>query len=134
MPTNRVLHVKDDSRWQSIWIRAKTFIFKCDLTVVTALRKVLFLAPSVCWLLSVYEISREPLSGLAPNYGGRRVWSFPGTSLKVKDSRSTVKGQGHHGQKRHFSALSEACVRFMFGKTSLAFLVFLFFSLSYCPK
>jgi len=35
--------------------------------------------------------------------------------LKVK-----VKGQGHQGQKRHFSALSAACMRFMFCKTSLA--------------
>jgi len=40
------------------------------------------------------------------------VWSIA-LSLKVK-----VKGQGHHGQKRHFSALPAACVRFMFGKTS----------------
>ena len=31
-----------------------------------------------------------------------------------------VKGQGHQGQKRHFSALLAACVRFMFGRTSLA--------------
>jgi len=37
-------------------------------------------------------------------------------SLKVK-----VKGQGHQDKKRHFSAVSAACVRFMFGKTSLAF-------------
>jgi len=36
-------------------------------------------------------------------------------SLKVK-----VKGQGNQGQKRYFSALSAAYVRFMFGKTSLA--------------
>jgi len=34
--------------------------------------------------------------------------------LKVK-----IKGQGHQRQKRHFSALSAVCVRFMFGKTSL---------------
>jgi len=33
---------------------------------------------------------------------------------------SRSKGQGHQGQKRHFSALSAACVRFVFGKTSLA--------------
>ena len=33
------------------------------------------------------------------------------TSLKAN-----VKGQGHQEQKRHFSALSAACVRFMFGK------------------
>jgi len=66
--------------------------------------------------LFVYEISREPLNGFAPNSLGRRVLSRVGTSLKVK-----VKGQGHRGQKTNFSALSAAgCVRFMFGKTSLA--------------
>jgi len=31
-----------------------------------------------------------------------------------------VKGQGHQGQKWHFSALLVSCVQFMFGKTSLA--------------
>jgi len=30
------------------------------------------------------------------------------------------KGQGHQGQKSHFSTLSAACMRFTFGKTSLA--------------
>jgi len=35
-------------------------------------------------------------------------------------SRSKVKGQGHQGQKRHFSALSAAIMWFMFGETSLA--------------
>jgi len=59
-----------------------------------------------------------PLNGFAPNSHGRRVWSVDRTSLKVK-----VKGRGHQGQKRHFSALSTACVRFMFGKTSLASMV-----------
>jgi len=34
-------------------------------------------------------------------------------------SRSKVKGPGHHGQKKHFSALSAAFVWFMFGKTPL---------------
>jgi len=33
--------------------------------------------------------------------------------------RSKAKGQGLKGQKQSFSALSAACVRFMFGKTSL---------------
>jgi len=40
----------------------------------------------------VYEISRELLNGFASNSHGRRVWSLPRTSLKVK-----VKGQGHQG-------------------------------------
>jgi len=31
------------------------------------LRKVLFLAQSVCGFLFVYEIPREPLNGFAPN-------------------------------------------------------------------
>jgi len=35
-------------------------------------------------------------------------------------SRSKVKGQGHQGQKQHFSALSVACMWFIFGKTSSA--------------
>jgi len=44
-----------------------------------------------------------------------------GPSLgQVWKSKSKVKGQGHQGQKRHFLALSAACVRFMFRKTSLA--------------
>jgi len=62
--------------------------------------------------LFVYEISCEPLNGFAPNSHGRCVWSLAWTSLKVK-------GQDHHGQKWHLSALSAACTRFMFGKTSL---------------
>jgi len=48
----------------------------CHIMLVTAsseLRKVLFLAPSVCVFLFVYEIFREPLNGLAPNSHGRRV-------------------------------------------------------------
>jgi len=71
----------------------------------------------------VYEISREPLNGFAPNSQGRRIWFLARTSLNVK-----VKGQGHEGQKNNiFPALSAACLRFMFGKTSLAS-SFLFFS------
>ena len=48
----------------------------------------------------------------------RRVWSVARTSLKVKvkDQRSRSPGT----KRRHFSAVSAACVRFMFGKTSLA--------------
>jgi len=43
------------------------------------------------------------------------------TSLgRVWRSKSGVEGQAHQGQKRHFSAISEARVRFMFAKTSLA--------------
>ena len=78
------------------------------------LRKVLFLALSVTSLF-VYEMSREPLRGFAPNSQGRRVWSLARTSLNVK-----VEGQGLQGQKTAFLALSAACVRFVFGKTSLA--------------
>ena len=60
------------------------------------------------WFLSVDEISLQPLNGFAPNSHGRRFWFLARASLKVK-----VKGQGHQGQKRHFSALSAACVRFV---------------------
>jgi len=34
--------------------------------------------------LFVYEISREPLNGFAPNWQGGRVWSLARTSSKVK--------------------------------------------------
>ena len=63
----------------------------------------------------MHEISLEPLNRTCAKFTGKRIWSLARTNLKVK-----VKGQGHRGQKRHFSALSAACVRFMFGKTSLA--------------
>ena len=55
----------------------------------------------------------EPLNGFAPSSHGRRVRSLARTSLKVK-----VKGQ--RDKTRYFSALSAMCVRFLFGKTSLA--------------
>jgi len=76
------------------------------------LLKVLFLALSVTFLF-VYEISREPVNGFVPNSHGRRVWSFARRSLniKIKCQRSMSRGT-----KRHFSASSAACVRFMFGK------------------
>jgi len=60
----------------------------------------------------VCEISPEPLNGFAPNSQGRHVWSLAGTSLNVK-----VKDEGHQGQRTEFSALSAACVRFMFGNS-----------------
>jgi len=52
------------------------------------------------WLfLFVYEISREPVNGFAPNSQRRRDWSLARISLNVK-----VNGQCHHGQKTRFSA------------------------------
>jgi len=76
------------------------------VTARSELRKVLFWALSVIFILFVYEISREPLNGFAPNSHGRRVWSLARMSLNVK-----VKGQGHEGQissplKMHCNALA----------------------------
>ena len=91
---------------------------RCGQWVITTrseLQKVLFLAPSVCVFLFVYEISREQLKGFASNSHRRRVWSLAGTSLKVK-----VKDQGHQEQTMAFFDPLAACVRFLFGKTSLA--------------
>jgi len=63
----------------------------CFFTARSELRKVLFLAPSVCGFLFVYEISRKSLNGFAPNSHGRRVWSLAQTrrslKVKVKDQR-----------------------------------------------
>jgi len=61
----------------------------------------------------VYEISWESLNGFAPNSHGRRVWSLARTNLKGKLKVTRDKNG-------IFSALSAACVQFMFGKTSLA--------------
>ena len=68
-------------------------------------------------MVFVYEIYREALNGFAPNSHGRRVWSLARTSLKVKVKRQAEQGQR---DKTVVSALSAACVWFMFGKTSLA--------------
>jgi len=86
------------------------------ITARSELRKVLFFgAVSLCGFFVLHKTSPEPLNGFAPKSHGRRVWSLARKCLKVK-----VKGQGHQGQKTAFLALSAACVRFMFGKTSLA--------------
>jgi len=99
---------------------AKTVIFYF-FTARSELRKVLFLAPSVCFFF-VCEISREPLNGFASNSQGQRVWSLARTNLKVKvGQRSRLLGT-----KTAFLALSTVCVRFMFGKASLASSLFLF--------
>jgi len=83
-------------------------------TICSELQKVLFLAPSVCGFLCVWNIS------------GTAEW------ICTKFTRKTClvplmdkfEGQGQRwrsqGQKRHFSALLAACVWFMFIKTSLA--------------
>ena len=71
--------------------------------------------------LFVHEISREPLNGFAPNSQGRRVWYLAPMCLnaKVKGQRARSPGT----KKRPFSALSASCVRFIFGKTSLALVI-----------
>ena len=73
------------------------------ITARSELCKVLFLALSVTFLF-VYEISREPLNGFAPNSHGRLVRP---SLERVSMSRS--------------KALSAASVRFMCGKTFLAY-------------
>ena len=68
--------------------------------------------------LFVYEISREPLNGLAPNSQRRRVRSLARKNLKVKVKDQRLRTPGT--KNGIFSALSAVCVRFMFGKTYLA--------------
>jgi len=63
---------------------------------VSELRKILFLAPSVC-VVCIWNTSGELLNRFAPNSHGRCVWSLARMSLKVK-------GQGHQGQKLAFLA------------------------------
>ena len=97
--------VQDDEKyWQGYIVLARLVLASCDfliyrvLTARSLLRKVLFLAPSVCGFLFVYEISWELLNRFVPNSHGRRVWSFAQTTLKVK-------GQGQQGQKRIFQPI-----------------------------
>ena len=108
----------------SVWRAGGMWSTECPLvTARSGLRKVLFFAPSVCFLF-VYEISWESLNGFAPNSHGRRVWSIARKSLR---SRSKVKVT--RDKKRQFSALSAACVQFMFRKTSSA-TIFVYYSSS----
>ena len=70
--------------------------------------------------LFVYEnlISPEPLNADLCQIHTEDVFD-PSLGI-IWSSRSKVKGQDHQRQKRHFSAFSAACVRFMFGKRSPA--------------
>jgi len=75
--------------------------------------------------LFVREISWETLNQIAPNSQGRRVWS---ATFKVKVKCQRLKEP--ETKKRHFSAFLAACLRFMFGKTSLALVFSLFLSIA----
>jgi len=72
------------------------------LQIVTAyieLRKVLFLAPSVCGFFVCMKYLRNRWTDLRQI----RTENMFGPSLgRVWRSRSKVKGQGHQGKKRHF--------------------------------
>jgi len=125
------------------------FCFSSDhfVTACRELRNVLFLALSVTFLffLFVNQISRKLLTKFALNSHGRCAWSLARWNLNAR-----VKGQGHGTKnvlctpitpaapkwnafatnnvmqqqtrpfRRSCGVISAACVRFMFGKTSLA--------------
>jgi len=74
------------------------------------LRKVLFLAPSVCVFLFVYEISRESLNGFGQIHTENVfisliVFHHNGSVHTTFPRSDEFEGQGHHGQKRHFGPL-----------------------------
>jgi len=83
-----------------------------SFTARSELLKVLFLAPSDCFCLCyfMYEVSRGSAERICTKFTQR-------TCLVPRSDE--FEGQGHKVQKRHFLALSAACVHFMFGKTSL---------------
>ena len=56
-------------------VRCVSSLRVCGLR--SELRKVLFFTPSVCGFLFVYDISREPLNGFAPNLHGRQTCLVP---------------------------------------------------------
>ena len=77
-------------------------------TTRSDLRKVLFLAPSVCGLLFVYEISREPLNEFAPNSQGRRGFVSRSDEFEYQRQRSIKVTRDKNG----IFGLLAACVRF----------------------
>jgi len=105
-----------------------------------------FCFSAACDFLFVHQISREPLNGFTPNSHGRRVWSVARTSLNVKVkgqghqgqqtrcalpsppaatewnalAANNVMQQQSEPLRRCREVISAGCVRFMFGKTSLA--------------
>ena len=99
--------VCSDETYNYMYSISGSIVSEAELLIIIAcseLRKVLFLAPSVCGFMFVCEISWEPLNGFAPNSHGRCVWSLAQTNLKVKR-------QGHQGQKTaFFRGLCVACV------------------------
>ena len=67
-------------------------------------------ATSLCFLF-VYEISWGAAEWICAKFT-RKTCLIP--------CSDEFEGQGHQEQKGHFLALSDACVRFMFGETFLA--------------
>ena len=89
----------------------------CIITARSELREVLFLAPSVCFFVFVWNISRTA-ERICAKFT-RKTYLVPRSDkFEGQGQRSKVKVT--RDKKQHFSALLAACVRFMFGKTSLA--------------
>jgi len=75
-----------------------------------------FLAPSVCFFWVVYKISWEPLNGFALN-SQERCLVLCSDDFEGQGQRSEVKVTR---DKTAFFGPFSGCVRFVFGKTSLA--------------
>ena len=87
------------------------------ITTRSELRKVLFLAPSVCVFGCIWNTL-----GTA-----ERIYARFTRKIRLVHRLDEFEGQGQRlnakvtrDNRRHFSTLSAACVLFMFGKTSLA--------------
>ena len=92
--------------------------------------------PCLLWPRSLISATAELLISLCLKYLGncwtdlRQIYREDvfGRSLeRLWRSRSKVKGQGHQIQKPAFVGPFAACVRLMFGKTSLASSILLFY-------
>jgi len=91
---------------------ARLRVVWCMLHVLVhiTLRKVLFLVPSaVCSFLVVYEVSREPMNGFAPN-------------LVARSNVSKVKRQDHQAQKRDFFQPSRRPAWGLFGTNTMDYI------------
>jgi len=97
-------------------------LLNSHLIIITCseLWKVLFLAPSVCGFLFVYEISWGTAERICAKFTQKTF-----SPLLRRVCRSKVKVT--IDKKRHFLAILAACMQFVFGKTSLAFSMFLYY-------
>ena len=102
--------------------------------IIAALRelwKVLFLVPSVCGFLYVYELCQEPPNGFAPNSHGRRVWPRAQTSLKVGSKIKVTRDKKWHFRPYWWPASRLCLVKHLLPLVIIIIIIFFIIIVSY---